>query len=119
MMTFMEALARQEGFYAAPPNNHNTPETHFNPGDIEDGRFAQSHGALPNDGGRFARFPNAVMGFAAMRALLLSAYVGLTVFQAIHKWAPSVENNDSVYVKNVTGWTGLTPTTVLTPQLIG
>ena len=49
-----------------------------------------------------------------MTALLLARYLGLTVTQAIEKWAPSVENNTSVYIANVCVWTGLSPDSVLT-----
>lgn len=115
MLTFMQAIARQERDWSTP--SYSNPRN--NPGDIEEGRFAQSHGALPPDGNRFAAWPTEDAGFAAMRALLLGAYLGFTVFDAIHKWAPSVENDDSVYVKNVCTWTGLTPDTILTRQLIG
>jgi hypothetical protein len=116
MMTFMEAIARQEGFYATVPD---LPNRRNNPGDIEDGPWAQAHGALPSDGSRFAKFANVDDGFAAMRALLLAHYLGLTVLQAIQKWEPVVENDDSAYVRNVCAWTGLTPSTVLTAELIG
>jgi len=51
------------------------------------GRFTQAHGATCGDP-RFAVFPFWTDGFAAMRALLLSAYVGLTVEAALNKWAP-------------------------------
>jgi hypothetical protein len=113
-MTFIEAIAREEGFYALKtrPNRNN------NPGDIEFGKFAIAHGATSGDP-RFAIFPNAAAGFAAMRALLLSAYVGLTVAQTLNKWAPPVENNVNSYIANVCAWTGLTPETVLTSELIG
>ena len=114
--TFMQAIARQERGWGTA--SYNDPR--HNPGDIEEGRFAQSHGALPPiAGSRFAEWPTEDAGFAAMRALLLTAYVGLTVFGAINKWAPSVENDTSVYVRNVCAWTGLTPATILTAQLIG
>ena len=114
-MTFMQAIARQERGWGTP--SYSDPR--HNPGDIEDGRFAQSHGALPPDGHRFAAWTTEEQGFAAMRALLLSAYVGKTVSQAINKWAPSVENQTSRYISNVCIWTGLTPSTILTPQVIG
>jgi hypothetical protein len=115
MLTFIEAIARQEGFNipGSLPNRHN------NPGDIEDGPFAQSHGALPPNGHRFATFPDADTGFGAMRALLTEHYLGLTVAAALCKWAPPIENNVSAYQANVCLWTGLTPETVLTKELIG
>lgn len=116
MMTFIQAIARQEGWGASPTN---LPTRRNNPGDIEEGRFAQSHGALPPDGNRFAAWPTAEAGFAAMRALLISAYLGLTVRQALCKWAPPVENNVSQYEANIVLWTGMQPTDVLTESNLG
>ena len=115
-MTFIQAIARQEGFGTNP---NNIPTRRNNPGDIEEGRFAQSHGALPSDGNRFAAWPTAEAGFAAVRALLVSAYLGLTVRQALCKWAPPMENDVSRYEANVCAWTGMDPDEVLTAQNIG
>lgn len=114
MLTFMEAIAREEGFNVegSRPNRNN------NPGDIEYGRFAKAHGATAGDP-RFAIFPDADSGFSAMRALLQGAYLGLTVEQALNKWAPPVENNTNAYLANVLNWTGLTADTVLTAENIG
>jgi hypothetical protein len=114
-LTFIEAIARQEGFLVpgSRPNRRN------NPGDIEDGKFAQDHGALPSDGNRFAAWPTPEAGYDAMRALLVRGYVGLTVEQALNKWAPPVENDVNSYQKNVCAWTGLTPETLLTAENIG
>lgn len=113
-MTFMEAIARQEGFYVegTRPNRNN------NPGDIEAGKFSAAHGATGSDG-RFAIFPDADSGFAAMRALLTIAYLGLTVEQALNKWAPPVENQTNIYIDHVCEWTGMQPTDVLTADNIG
>lgn len=115
MISFMEAIARQEGFLV--PTSR--PHRRNNPGDIEDGKFAQAHGALPSDGDRFAAWPTPEAGYAAMRALLMSAYLGLTVRQALCKWAPPVENDVSTYESHVCGWTGMTPETILNADNIG
>jgi hypothetical protein len=53
-----------------------------------------------------------------MRALLTEHYLGLTVTAALNKWAPPVENDVSAYQANVCEWTGLTPETVLTSELL-
>jgi hypothetical protein len=116
MITFIEAISREEGFGADPMN---LPTRRNNPGDIEDGPFAQAHGALPSDGHRFAHFPDAATGFAALRALLVRDYVGQTLHDALNRYAPPVENDTSSYEANVVSWTGLTPETVLTAELIG
>ncbi len=115
MLTFMEAIARQEGFLVpgSLPNRRN------NPGDIEDGPFAQANGALPSDGNRFAAFPDSATGYGAMRALLTKHYLGLTIEEALNKWAPPVENNVSAYLSNVLKWTGMQSTDVLTEENIG
>jgi hypothetical protein len=114
MLSFMESIAREEGFYV----KGSRPERCNNPGDIEWGKFTQAHGATGGDP-RFAIFPTPEAGFAAMRALLTTAYVGLTVEAALNKWAPPVENNVSAYLHNVCQWSGLRPDTVLTAENIG
>jgi hypothetical protein len=111
--TFMEAIAQMEGFNVAGTR----PARNFNPGDIEYGDFAREHGAVGTDG-RFAIFPDAPTGYAAMRALLMEHYVGLTIAAALNKWAPPVENNVSAYLSGVCEMTGLTPETVLTSELL-
>jgi hypothetical protein len=114
MKTIMQAMAQMEGFYKSGTR----PERNCNPGDIEWGRFTQAHGATGGDP-RFAIFPTVDAGFAAMRALLLSAYAGLTLAVAMNKWAPPVENQTNVYIKVVCELTGLTPDTILTAENIG
>jgi hypothetical protein len=108
-MTFLEAIARQEGFYAVGtrPNRNN------NPGDIEFGEFARSHGATRSDG-RFAIFDSAEDGFSAMRSLLVGAgYEYLTVEAALNKWAPPVENATNIYIEHVCEWVGCLPTDIV------
>jgi hypothetical protein len=114
MLTFMEAIAREEGFLIAGSR----PQRNNNPGDIEYGEFAQAHGATGGDP-RFAIFPTPEIGYAAMKALLNTDYVGLTVSAALCKWAPPTENNVSAYQANVCKWADLTPETILTVELIG
>ena len=113
-MTLIEAMARQEGFHV--PGSR--PNRNANPGDIEWGKFTQAHGATHGDP-RFAVFPDATTGFNAMRALLQSAYLGLTVEQALNKWAPPVENDVSAYLAGVLKMTGLGKDDVLTADNIG
>src|SRR6185312_14519355 len=113
MMTFCEAIARQEGWLVADSRcrrNHN-------PGNIRYGEFAQSHGAVGTDG-VFAIFPDDVAGFRAMSVLLNAAYRGLTVAQSIAKWAPPTENNTAQYVDDIVEWTGMKPDTELTVDLL-
>lgn len=114
VLTFMQAIAREEGFNVEGSRSNRN----CNPGDIEYGRFTQAHGATGGDP-RFAIFPDADTGFNAMRALLQSAYLGLTVEQALNKWAPPIENNVNAYLANVLSWTGLTADTILSQENIG
>lgn len=105
-----EGIARMEGWNATPParNRRNS-----NPGNIEYGSFSIAHGGTSTDG-RFAIFPDAPTGFAALVALLqTSAYAGQSLTVAINRWAPPVENNTSEYVGLVAEWCGITPDTVI------
>ena len=101
-MTLLEAIAREEGFYVEGTR----AQRNHNPGNIEYGKFTTAHGAIHGDP-RFAVFPSDDAGFACMRALFQSAYKGLTVAQAIAKWAPPNENDTTSYINNICGWTGL------------
>jgi hypothetical protein len=113
MASLSEAIAREEGWLI--PDSR--CRRNNNPGNIEYGKFSIAHGATGGDP-RFAIFPTADEGFACLAALLKTGYVGLTLAQAIAKWAPDTENNTAEYVANVCLWTGLTPETVVTPDVI-
>ena len=114
MLTFIQAIARQEGFGIAG----DIPTRDDNPGDIVWGRFAQSEGATQD--GRFAKWTTAQEGLHAERTLLVDDYLGLTVRQALNRWAPASDGNDvSAYEAHVCEWTGMTPDTVLTQENIG
>lgn len=115
-MTFLQAVAMEEGYYV----DGSRSQRNNNPGDIEWGRFASGHGAtrpetLPNGGaGRFAYFPDATTGFSAMRALFQApSYKGLTVEAALNRWAPPVENQTNIYIKNVCDWVGCLPSHII------
>ena len=87
-----------------------------NPGNIVDGNFAQSNGAVGTDG-RFAVFPNAAAGFQALNNLLMTpTYQNLSVDQAIARYAPPNENNTAAYqagVRTAIGATGQTQLSAL------
>jgi hypothetical protein len=114
-LTIIQAIARMEGWGIVG----DLPTRNNNPGDIDNGRFAKAHGAEPGTSGRFAVFETPADGFSALRALLLAAYVGLTVEAALNKYAPPCENQTNAYIGNVCKWTGLTPDTILTVENIG
>ena len=114
MLSFIEAIARQEGFGVSGA----IPTRDDNPGDIIWGRFAQAEGATED--GRYAKWTTAQDGFNAERTLLVDDYLGLTVRQALNKWAPASDgNNVSAYETDVCSWTGMGPNEVLTSANIG
>lgn len=121
--TLIEAIARYEGFYV-----HNSrAQRNNNPGNIEFGPFAYAHGSdglevIPsgiNDPPRFAHFPDSDTGFACLRELLTEHYGGLSLSQAMNKYAPPAENETNAYLAFVSAQTGASPAATLTPELIG
>lgn len=108
------AIAVQEGWFAP---GENLPKLNNNPGDLD---FAGQLNATAN--GRFARFPTPATGITALfRQIWLQVAEGQTVRQVIAQWAPSTENNTTVYLHNVLKWTGLpadTPILRLLPPLV-
>ena len=115
--TFLEAVAIMEGFYV--PDSR--PSRNNNPGDLEfRGWEVAFKGSLETGHTqRFAIFPTSEDGFNAMRHLILTSYVGLSVAAALNKWAPPVENETSNYITVVCKLTGLTEDTILTAANIG
>lgn len=73
-----------------------------NPGNIEYGSYARSMGAVGTDG-RFAVFPSYEAGRNAKEKLIFegSGYRGLSLSQAINRYAPPVENDTAVYQRAV------------------
>jgi hypothetical protein len=112
MMKLLEAMARQEGFFVIGSR----PQKNNNPGDIEYGGFASKNGAIKGDP-RFAIFPDIETGYKAMAALLLEHYNGMTIEQALNKYAPPVENQTNVYIEHICEWTGLSPTDIISEHL--
>jgi hypothetical protein len=83
-----------------------------NPGNIEFGDFARRQGAIGTDG-RFAIFPTYEVGKRAKEALLFEGrnYSGLTIAQAITRYAPPSENDTAMYIRVAAGAAGVAPTT--------
>src|SRR5450631_4123688 len=108
VITLVEAIAREEGFYV--PGTR--AQRNKNPGDLEYGNFAAHHGAIGSDG-RFAIFPDATTGFAALRELLMTDYAGMTLRAALNRFAPGFENDTASYLNNVMLWTGAAPTDII------
>jgi hypothetical protein len=109
-------IEKMEGAHDAS-HPHNRPQRNNNPGDMEYGPFAKAHGATGTDGG-FAIFANYAAGHNALLALLRSKnYAGLSVAQAITKYAPPNENNTKGYIASVMrGIPGATATLAGTPM---
>lgn len=78
-----------------------------NPGAI---RSTTKYGAIGSAGG-FAVFPDEATGMQAIVSLLRSkGYNNLSIKDAIHKWAPSSDNNNPAsYAKHVSQMTNLAP----------
>lgn len=121
-MTIIEAIARMEGF--GVPGSR--AARNANPGNINFAPWTTGYGAVLEtipDGlkeePRFACFPTADRGWAALRYLLNTRYAGMTVAAAFAKYAPPVENATNEYTANVCAWCELTPETVLTASNIG
>lgn len=109
------AIENQEGYFAKG-KTQNRPQRNNNPGDIEYGAFAKSHGATGTDG-RFAIFPDYQTGHNALLALLnTKGYKDLTLAQAITRLGPPNENDTAGYIKKVSAATGLSPDALLNPQ---
>ncbi len=114
-LTICEGIARQEGWLSAISRcrrNHN-------PGNIMYGTFVQRHGSTGPDPDGYAIFPDDQAGFNAESELLEAVYCGLTLAQAIQKWAPASAGNPTAsYIEDMCRWTGLQAETVLTSQLL-
>lgn len=104
-----QAIGRMEGVDSPLPDR---PKRDNNPGDIQYGKFAIANGATNGDP-RFAIFPDITTGWKALDSLLKEDYSPLTITQLVSKYAPSVENDDSIYVKSLCQWVGCSPTSIV------
>ncbi len=119
-LTLAEAIAREEGFFIS----HSRAWRNNNPGNMNMAKWMVPLGAVLettiSDEARFAKFPTPSAGYAAMRTLLQNHYLGFSIHAALLKWAPPSDgNNTSSYEANVCKWTGLTPETIITGDIIG
>lgn len=118
MLTFIEGVAREEGFY----KSSSRAQRNNNPGNLNFEVWQKPFGAVleTHTEPRFAAFATEQGGWEAMRNLILREYIGLTFAQALAKWAPSSDGNDGrAYLANVCKWTGKTPGTILTAANMG
>ena len=91
-----------------------------NPGAQWPGPSALAFGASGaqniSGGNKIASFPDAVSGGAAQFDLLARNYAGMSLSAAIAKWSGG--DNAGAYVRRVSAATGLSPDTVITPELL-
>jgi hypothetical protein len=81
-----------------------------NPGNL---RYVGQAGASQGEGG-FARFPTPEAGYQALlNQIQLDASRGLTLEKFINKYAPPIENDTSLYLRQMVSATGTSPTTPL------
>jgi hypothetical protein len=78
--------------------------------------FASTGDETIGGGNRIAVFDNPEQGAAAQFHLLDRAYVGMPLSSAINKWSGG--NNAPQYMQFITQQTGLSPDTVVTPELL-
>jgi len=81
-----------------------------NPGNL---RYVGQAGASQGEGG-FARFPTPEAGYQALISQIqLDASRGLTLEKFINKYAPPIENDTSLYLRQMVSAVGASPTTPL------
>ena len=111
-LTIAQGIALVEGWYAHGAVA-NRPQRNNNPGNLEyHSWMTERYGAVLEtaEAPRFANFPNPDMGWMALTDLLdTPSYRCLTVKQAVNRFAPPVENNDTMYVDSVCRFTGKQP----------
>lgn len=107
--------------YSAPSAGQAPPAIRFNnPGAQWPGPSASAYGATGSavigGGNKIAQFPDPVSGAAAQFDLLGKRYAGMPLNAAVAKW--SGNNNPGTYTLKVAQATGLSPDSVLTPELL-
>lgn len=77
-----------------------------NPGNLRFSPFSIRHGATHESEG-FAFFPNYEIGFSALCSLLKTKiYREMTLFDAMHRYAPTSENHTENYIEFIEKQTG-------------
>ena len=83
----------------------NRPTRNNNPGNIR--KTGRTYYGETNSDREYESFAAPEWGYAAMFDLLDRHYDGLTMSQAIHKWAPKHENDTEAYIRFVAKKSGL------------
>jgi hypothetical protein len=116
-----EAIGKEEGWNLTPParcrRNCNPGNLDFEPWEAD--LFDAVMEIVPaGEPARFAAFPDAPSGFAALVHLCgFPKYKGGTLANLVQAWAPPSENNTGAYLANICRFTGLTPETVIDDYL--
>ena len=85
-----------------------------NPGNLRPGgKYAKMIGQADTKSGKFAIFPTAEDGRAEKRALLRRKYNDMTLYNAMHTYAPESENDTAAYLAYVRKRSGATDQTVI------
>lgn len=114
-MTLPEAIGQIEGVNipnSRAQRNNNPGNLNFAPYQVEKyGAVLETLPAGRSGKPRFAHFPTMEVGWAALHDLLSGPrYYGLTIEEAINKYAPPSENNTTNYVEFVCSKVGCKPT---------
>lgn len=85
-----------------------------NPGNIKSGDFSESNGEIGDDG-MMAIFPDEAIGRSAVKALITGKkYKNLSIKDAIYRYAPPSDNNDTdAYVAVIVKATGAPSSTII------
>ena len=83
-----------------------------NPGDLKWAPWEAKFGGQPTQGSSFTTFATEQDGINALQALL-SSYGSLTIDGMISAYAPPQSNPTAAYQSDVTSWTGLSGSTVI------
>lgn len=125
--TLLQGMAREEGWYMHG-DLPNRPQRNNNPLDLIYCDESKAFGAIKGDP-RFAVFVNPEAGWEAARRWLLvpaefengklvHGYCGATLEQLYYRFAPPTENQTWTALANLTLWTGLSTSTVVTAEMI-
>jgi hypothetical protein len=128
LMKFCLAIQIHEG-WSGPSTQYPTGTRSYrnnNPGNIKYGDFARSCGATGKDDKGFAKFPEYLDGFNALKALITNAANGkssiykptMTLEQFFSKYAPSSDNNPAAYARVVARKLGVDYKTFVISQLV-
>lgn len=121
-VSFCEAIARKEGWLVSLSRcrrNNNPGNLNFASWEVRNFNAILEPKTPSVLRPRFARFVTAQEGFNAMAFLLQEHYMGKMLSPIIYDWAPPTDgNNTPQYVLDICEWTGYTPQTVMTVELL-